>query len=100
MDLFISTESRREPWNKGQLVGQKAPFKVKEIWEIRVRLQLSARTSQNLRTAPSPPKKTGALGPWPQSSVRSLGGSLSCPTGDGAEAIAPTTAPELTLSNL
>ena len=21
-----------EPWNKGKLVGQKAPFKLKEIW--------------------------------------------------------------------
>jgi len=22
----------REPWNKGKLVGQKAPFKLKEVW--------------------------------------------------------------------
>ena len=22
----------REPWNKGKLVGQKAPLKLKEIW--------------------------------------------------------------------
>jgi hypothetical protein len=29
---------RHEPWNKGKLVGQKAPFKLKEIWAIRVRL--------------------------------------------------------------
>ena len=29
----------REPWNKGKLVGQKAPFKLKEIWAIRIRLQ-------------------------------------------------------------
>jgi hypothetical protein len=27
-----------EPWNKGKLVGQKAPFKLDEIWAIRVRL--------------------------------------------------------------
>ena len=33
----------REPWNKGELVGQKAPFKLKEIWAIRVRLQLASR---------------------------------------------------------
>jgi hypothetical protein len=33
--------SIREPWNKGKLVGQKAPFKLKEIWAIRVRLQLA-----------------------------------------------------------
>jgi hypothetical protein len=31
------------PWNKGKLVGQKAPFKLKEIWAIRIRLQLSRR---------------------------------------------------------
>ena len=31
----------REPWNKGKLVGQKAPFKLKEIWAIRIRLQLA-----------------------------------------------------------
>ena len=43
MDHFIATDSRREPWNKGKLVGQKAPFKLKEIWAIRVRLQLSER---------------------------------------------------------
>ena len=35
----------REPWNRGKLVGQKAPLKLKEIWAIRVRLQLS----ENLR---------------------------------------------------
>jgi integrase len=32
-----------EPWNKGKLVGQKTPFKLREIWAIRVRLQLAAR---------------------------------------------------------
>jgi len=37
------TGHRREPWNKGKLVGQKAPFKLKEIWAIRVRLQLQQR---------------------------------------------------------
>ena len=30
-------------WNKGKLVGQKAPFKLKEIWAIRVLLQLQHR---------------------------------------------------------
>ena len=34
----------RAPWNKGKLVGQKAPLKVKDIWAIRVRLQLQVRT--------------------------------------------------------
>jgi len=27
---------RRELWNKGKLVGQKAPLKLKDIWAIRV----------------------------------------------------------------
>ncbi|MEO7930331.1 MAG: integrase, partial [Lysobacter sp.] len=31
---------RRAPWNKGKIVGQKAPLKLREIWAIRVRLQL------------------------------------------------------------
>jgi hypothetical protein len=34
------------PWNKGKLVGQKAPFKLKEIWAIRVRLQIFCRTRE------------------------------------------------------
>jgi integrase len=28
-----------EPWNKGKLVGQKAPLKQKDIWAIRINLQ-------------------------------------------------------------
>jgi hypothetical protein len=31
---------RREPWNKGKLVRQKAPLKLRDIWAIRVRLEL------------------------------------------------------------
>ncbi len=31
----------KAPWNKGRLVGQKAPLKLKDIWAIRIRLQLS-----------------------------------------------------------
>src|ERR1700677_4680710 len=30
----------RDPWNKGKLVGQKAPLKLKDIWAIRSRLEL------------------------------------------------------------
>lgn len=30
----------REPWNKGKIVGQKAPYKVKDIWALRVRPQM------------------------------------------------------------
>ena len=37
------TRYNYEPWNRGKLVGQKAPFKLKEIWAIRVRLQMQRR---------------------------------------------------------
>ena len=43
MEHAHCTTTIREPWNKGKLVGQKAPFKLKEIWAIRVRLQLASR---------------------------------------------------------
>ncbi len=33
----------REPWNKGKLVGQKSPLRLKDIWAIRVRLQLGTK---------------------------------------------------------
>lgn len=39
----ISVSKRFEPWNKNKLVGQKAPLKLKEIWAIRIRLELSKR---------------------------------------------------------
>jgi hypothetical protein len=35
------TALHREPWNKGKLVGQKAPLKRRDTWAIRVRLQIS-----------------------------------------------------------
>lgn len=39
-----ATVARRAPWNKGKLVGQKAPLKVKDVWAIRVRLEIQVRT--------------------------------------------------------
>jgi hypothetical protein len=39
MDTATSTEGRAIPWNKGKLLGQKPPLKLKEIWAIRIRLQ-------------------------------------------------------------
>jgi integrase len=35
---------RHVPWNKGRLIGPKSPLKLKEIWAIRIRLQLAHRT--------------------------------------------------------
>ena len=31
------------PWNKGRLIGQRQPLKPKDVWTIRVRLQLEGR---------------------------------------------------------
>ena len=35
-----------EPWNKGKIVGQKAPFKLKDIWALRVRLQMEKQVRE------------------------------------------------------
>ena len=33
----------KAPWNKGRLIGQKRPLRPREVWAIRVRLQLEKR---------------------------------------------------------
>jgi integrase len=38
-----SASSKKAPWNKGHLIGQKRPLKPKDVWAIRVRLQLQGR---------------------------------------------------------
>lgn len=35
----METTLKREPWNKGKLIGQKLPLKPKDIWAIRIHLQ-------------------------------------------------------------
>src|SRR5437868_6003742 len=44
MDASTKTTGRVTPWHKGKLLGQKPPLKLKEIWAIRIRLQLDHRT--------------------------------------------------------
>ena len=39
----METAQTHEPWNKGKLVGRKAPLKLKDIWAIRIHLQLDQR---------------------------------------------------------
>ena len=39
-------QSKIVPFNKGRLVGQKAPLKLKEVWSIRIRLQLANRVRE------------------------------------------------------
>jgi integrase len=41
MSHIQDDQGKRIPWNKGKLVGQKPPLKLKEIWTIRIRLQLA-----------------------------------------------------------
>ena len=43
MHLLTNSHRKRIPWNKGKLVGQKPPLKLKEIWAIRIRLQIANR---------------------------------------------------------
>jgi len=39
--MATHTSNAREPWNKGKLVGQKAPLRLRDIWAIRVRLEIA-----------------------------------------------------------
>jgi hypothetical protein len=41
-----TADGRVVPWNKGKLIGQKPPLKLKEIWAIRIRLQLDHRARE------------------------------------------------------
>src|SRR5712672_574747 len=38
-----SPRRQHDPWNKGRLIGQKRPLKPRDVWTIRVRLQLEGR---------------------------------------------------------
>ena len=40
----IPQASRREPWNKGKLIGAKPPLRPKHVWSIRTKLQIAGRT--------------------------------------------------------
>jgi integrase len=41
-----TTQATHTPWNKGKLVGQKAPLKLKEIWGIRIHLQMAHKARE------------------------------------------------------
>ena len=41
MEMLAAPAPRYIPWNKGRLVGPKPPLKLKEVWAIRIRLQLA-----------------------------------------------------------
>jgi integrase len=46
MDTATTDTRRATPWPKGKLLGQKPPPMLKEIWAIRIRLQLAKRTRE------------------------------------------------------
>jgi len=41
-----SQKATCKPWNKGKIIGQKTPFRPKDIWSIRVRLQMQHRAKE------------------------------------------------------
>jgi integrase len=43
-EIKSKSDHSRAPWNKGRLVGQKRPLRPKEVWAIRVRLQIKHST--------------------------------------------------------
>ena len=46
MESANAAVDRRVPWNKGKLIGQKPPLKLREIWAIRMRLQMASNTQE------------------------------------------------------
>lgn len=44
MDMAVNTVTPKTPWNRGKLLGQKPPLRLKDIWAIRIRLQLAKKT--------------------------------------------------------
>ncbi|MHA7114609.1 tyrosine-type recombinase/integrase [Pseudomonas promysalinigenes] len=42
--MKIAAIYTHRPWNKGKLVGQKAPLRLRDIWAIRVRLQIAEKS--------------------------------------------------------
>jgi integrase len=43
MNNQVTGFGQSTPWNKGKLIGQKAPLRISEIWAIRVRLEIFGR---------------------------------------------------------
>jgi integrase len=42
-DTTTTQSTVKTPWNKGKITGQKPPLKPREVWAIRVRLQIEGR---------------------------------------------------------
>jgi hypothetical protein len=57
--MNIIATCSRQPWNKGKLVGQKTPLRLRDIWAIRVRLQIAERARDLAHSSVCRPEKTG-----------------------------------------
>ena len=55
----VANVAHCEPWNKGEVVGQKAPFKLGDPWALRVCFQMESRVRElapfNLEIDSKPP---------------------------------------------
>jgi len=63
MDTDTKTEVRAAPWNRGKLLGQKPPLKLKEIWAIRIRCN-SRGAPENSRCSTSQLTASYAAAIW------------------------------------
>ena len=45
-DTATPTTAPHSPWNKGRLIGQKPPLKLREVWTVRTRLQMAGNTRE------------------------------------------------------
>jgi hypothetical protein len=41
-----ASRTTHEPWNKGSLIGQKPPLKLREIWTVRTQLRIAGKTRE------------------------------------------------------
>ena len=76
------TPTARITGNKGRLVRQKPPLKLKDIWAIRIRVQLARRTREYARIVKSWSLTRGVC--WRGSVL-----GLAKPLGDSVEPLIP-----------
>jgi hypothetical protein len=51
-EIRSTDRQRPHPWNKGRLIGQKRPLKPKDVWAIRVRLEIAGNKISTPRQTP------------------------------------------------
>ena len=73
-DSAMAVAYHPTPWNKGKLIGQKPPLKLREIWALRTRLEMGGdqrtrpvqprdrQQAQGLRSGPVAGERCGSRG--------------------------------------